>query len=285
MAFRTASLAGNNSTDALFRLWINEIHNALVAFGWVQTADTGQVNYATVTRPAAINTYQGYAVYRMADSLQATCAVFIRLDYGTGGTTDAPAIKVKVAIGGTDGAGTLTGLMTTQQTLNPTSTWAAANMRTAGSTSSFRLSWGVVESQANSFTFAIERDNDTSGNETALGVNFLANNSGTTSTVSQFLETAGGISAVEVKWYAMISIQASQSGGGTVGVAPVRIPLGPFRNPMKTVLIFAKADFTTNTTNPVTIYGVSHTYLMLCPSGSISLNVWNAACGMAFLWE
>jgi hypothetical protein len=61
-------------------LWINEIHNSLIAFGWIRTSDTGQIDFSTVTRPTTTNTYQGYAVYRMADSLQATCPVYIRID-------------------------------------------------------------------------------------------------------------------------------------------------------------------------------------------------------------
>jgi len=92
---------------------------------------------------------------------------------------------------------------------------------------------------------------------------------------------------LESRWYGMISAQTSQSGGGVVGVAPVRCTLGPFRNPMKTLLIFALADFTMESTNPCTIYGASHTYLMLRPNSgvAVSLNTWNGSCGMALLWE
>lgn len=292
MATRTSSLAPTNVSDASFRLWINEIHNSLIAFGWVQTSDTGQINFSTVLRPAAINTYQGYAVYRMADSLQSTCAVFMRLDFGTGGGTDSPALKVKVGIGSTDGAGTLTGNLSTQVLMVSGSAPSAAlfNCRTAGTTSSFRMHfWGTTYSNVG-LTVAIERDLDTSGAETSLGVNILTSYQsagGTCVHSSQFLELAGGTGPVEVRWYAMISAQTSQSGGGNVGVGPVRCTLGPFRNPMKTVLVYAVADFVIESTNPVTIYGASHTYLMLKPNfgSSISLNTWNTACGFALLWE
>jgi hypothetical protein len=291
MATRTSSLAPTNNTDANFRLWINEIHNSLIAFGWIQTADTGQINFSTVTRPAATNTFQGYAIYRPNDALQATCALFIRIDFGTGTGTDSPAIKFQITIGGTNGAGVLTGNASTQITLQgDVSSATLGNCRTAGSTSSFRMMmWMDVNITYRGFVLAIERDLDTSGNEVSLGVNWIGFqvSGGNTLTVSsQFIETAGGLGAVDNKLYAMISSQSSQSGGGNVGVAPVRTQLGPFRNPMKTLLLCSRSDFTMDTTNPVTIYGASHTYLMLQNlSVSISLNVWNTNTAFCFLWE
>lgn len=292
MAFRTSSIAPSNSSDAIFRLWINEIHNSLIAFGWVQTSDTGQINFSTVTAPSGAGVYQGYAVYRMADSLQATCAVFMRLDFGEASAVDQPSLKIKVGIGSTDGAGTLTGNLSTQVTCNGNTTSSAStfNCRTAGTTSSFRMQMWGTSFAGLGWTVAIERDLDTSGAETSLGVNILIsyNNAPTTSVfTSQFLELAGGTGPVETKWYGMVSTQSSQSGGGNVGIGPVRCTLGPFRNPMKTVLVFAVTDFVMESTNPVTIYGSSHTYLMLRPNTgqSVALNQWNATCGVAFLWE
>jgi hypothetical protein len=294
MGQRTSNLAYTNVSDASFRLWINEIHNALLAFGWTQTADTGQINFSTVTRPTAINTYQGFAVYQMGDSLQATCAVFMRLDFGTAATTDGPAIKVGLCIGSTNGSGTLTGNVATQYvSSNNTATTTTYPCRCAGSSSSFRCNFWGNERSNSGFIFAIERDLNTSGAETSLGVNFLTcspTGNFTTST-SQFLELAGGTGPVENKWYALLSAQGSQSDEyGRVGVAPVRCTLGPFRNPMKTILLYSVDDYYHSTTNPVTIYGVSHTYLMTYAQfGAITtnnqLNGLNTGCGIAMLWE
>lgn len=283
---RTSSLAPTNSSDASFRLWINEIHNSLIAFGWTQTADTGQVNFSTVTRPAAINTYQGYAVYQMNDSLQATCAVFMRIDFGTGGVADAPSMKLQLTIGSTNGAGTLTGNVGTLQTIQKSAASATSfSCRTAGTSSSFRCCMWQDQSGAGAFVVGIERDLNTSGAEIATGVNYITITNLTMT--SQFLEQAGGVGAVDNKWYAMVSTQSSQSGGGNVGLGPVRTQLGVFRNPMKTMLVYATSDFTTGSTNPVTIYGVSHTYLMVKPATgtAVSINTWNANCDIALLWE
>jgi len=284
MATRTASLVMSNSTDASFRLWINEIHNALIAFGWVQTSDTGQINFATATRPAATNTTGGFAVYRMADSLQSTCAVFMRLDFGTSQSTDSPRILIQFSIGGTSGAGVLTGNVTTQQNIgSAAAAGSTRNMRTAGTTSSFRFAWGSIASEF--FIFAVERDLDTSGAETSLGLNTAWMTGISLGKGSQFLELAGGTGPAELNLYGAISAQTSQSGGGNVGVGPVRCTLGPFRNPMKTLLIYAKTDFTADTTNPVTIYGASHTFLMLRPTDAYVMGFSNPSGCPALLWE
>jgi hypothetical protein len=291
MANRTSFLSYTNVSDATFRLWINEIHDSLIAFGWLRTTDTGQIDYATVTRPGAINTYQGYAVYKMNDALQSTCAVFMRLDFGTASTADGPGIKVQVCIGGTNGAGTLTGNVSSQYIgTNSTASTSFFTCRNAGSSSSFRSSMWAGTLSNRGWIFAVERDLNTSGAETSLGINFLtASPTGNSLTMtSQFLELAGGTGPVETKWYAMLT--ASQSGSteyGTVGVAPVRCTLGPFRNPMKTILLFARTDYMDQTTNPITIYGVSRTDLMTRPNtlGAMEVNTINADCGVALLWE
>lgn len=295
MATRTANLAQTNSSDANFRLWINEIHNGLIAFGWLQTSDTGQINFSTVLRPAAINTYQGYAVYKMNDSLQSSCACFMRLDFGTGNQTDVPAFKLQLTVGGTDGAGTLTGIVGTQQTLSGNVSNATLfNVRSSGTSSSYRMSfWEVVGGGGGGFMFVIERDRDSSGAETANGINtFMHWIQGGSAQImsSQFIPVSGALGDSHNNCYALISTNAAQTAGGNTGIAPVRIQYGPLRNPMMGILIFARGDFGMETTNSVTIYGSAHTYMMFRPFGGTSaaarnMNVINGDCGYALLWE
>jgi hypothetical protein len=70
------------SDDATFRVWGSGLAAQIAAMGLVQTSDTGQINWATVTRPA-IGALAGYEMWRFNDALQATKPVFIRLDYGS----------------------------------------------------------------------------------------------------------------------------------------------------------------------------------------------------------
>jgi hypothetical protein len=93
--------------DATFRAWGSGIAAQISAMGLVQTSDTGQINWATVARPA-INSLAGYEMWRFNDALQATKPVFIRLDYRIASVADRPALQPRVGTA-TDGAGTLTG--------------------------------------------------------------------------------------------------------------------------------------------------------------------------------
>ncbi len=296
MATRTSSLAPTNSSDANFRLWINEIHNSLIAFGWVQTSDTGQINFSTVTAPSGVGVFQGYAVYRMADSLQSACPVYMRLDFGEStASTDVPAIKIKVGIGSTDGAGTLTGTLNTQVVTTTTSATASATLSpcyTCGTTSSFYLHfWGNTPGTLG-FSFMIERERNVAGAETSNGIHILAHyNQASNNTVklSQFLEnTTGNIGSQDVLWYALVSNQTTQAAGGVVGVGHVRCQMGPMRKPMLGVFLSSRTDFTLANTYTVTMYGASHTYMLLRPnlgSAAVTMNGVNADTVIGMLWE
>lgn len=110
MAVATYTSNMNTLTDAAFRVWGKELSDTMQALGLVKTTDTGQVNWATVLRPAA-NTAGGYEIYRFSDALQATAPVFIRISYGIGPNTNMPMCWVSVGTG-TTGGGTLNGFTT-----------------------------------------------------------------------------------------------------------------------------------------------------------------------------
>lgn len=293
MATRVAYIAPTCNTDANFRLWINEIHNALIALGWVQTADTGQIVFSTVTRPTSAGVFQGFATYHMNDSFQATCAVFMRLDFGSSSNnSDAPAIKVQVCIGSTNGTGTLTGQVASQiitATASGPST-VLFNVQSAGDAGSFRMSFWLGDLAGAGWHVAIERDQDTSGNDTANGVTFLTcvgTGGSTASMTSQFLENSGGTGTQHTIWHAWVSAQPTNAGYGGAGVGPVHPVLGYFRNPMKTVLLGAGGDWVANATTTVSVYGVARTYLIKASQigGSVAVNNWNAGCRIFLLWQ
>lgn len=109
MSNTTFSTICRSNTDAEFRTWGSAISTALQANGLVKTADTGQINWATVTRAAA-NADAGYEVYRLDDTLQATVPVFVKFYYGAH-TSDAAVPRVRFEVGASsNGAGALGGL-------------------------------------------------------------------------------------------------------------------------------------------------------------------------------
>lgn len=102
------SAAPISDTDTNFRAWGKGLSDALAAVGMVKTADTGQIDWATVTRPTGVSTYQGYEVWRFNDALQATAPLFLKIEYGTGTAPSSPGLRV-AAGKGSNGSGTLTG--------------------------------------------------------------------------------------------------------------------------------------------------------------------------------
>jgi hypothetical protein len=221
----------------------------------------------------------------MNDALQSACPVYLKIEYGATTQTAEPGIRITLAIGGTDGAGTLTGVKTGQLYLNNNNgATGVSNLLTAGTSSSFRYTW-VFGGSSILTAFAIERDLDASGNETSNGVNLVLA-WGAAGFNSIFLDNVAMVVApTESRWYGLLSAQASQSAGGNTGISAVRCVYGQFRNAMKTVLLTAKADFTSESTQSITHYGAAHTYKMISPASNMNFNGLNAACGFAYLWE
>lgn len=117
MTTATSASRIRHDSDAAFQEWVQEMTLKLAECGLVQTADTGQINPGSATRPA-INTSAGYQIWRFNDALQATAPVFLRIEYRTGSVVTNPAMFLGVGTS-TNGAGTLGGV-----------TWAPAAMAT-----------------------------------------------------------------------------------------------------------------------------------------------------------
>lgn len=99
----------DHSSDAGFRAWGSEFNAKLAAVGLVQTTDTGQVNWTTVTRPVA-GVATAYEIWKFIDS-----SIYVKVLYGTGSTTSSPRVDFQTG-SGSNGSGTLTGQLSTQQT-------------------------------------------------------------------------------------------------------------------------------------------------------------------------
>jgi hypothetical protein len=115
-----------HSSDAGFRAWVAEIISMLTSAGLVHTSDTGQIDTATVVRPASGGGSAGYAIFRFNDALQATRPIYLRLSFGTSSTTTSPRFYLQVGTG-TDGAGNLTGNVTAELSMSPGNAFGNGN--------------------------------------------------------------------------------------------------------------------------------------------------------------
>ena len=166
-----------HSSDATFRAWGSDLSTRFALAGLVQTLDTGQINWLTVTRPGAI-TFAGYEIWRFNDTLQATSPVFIKVEYGTANNATVPALRITVS-SGTNGAGTPTGLVTTAR-LAYTATPLIANANITNfpsylcATAGFAgLSFKIGAAASSSLTligFTVQRTVDNTGAPTAAAV-------------------------------------------------------------------------------------------------------------------
>ena len=108
MATDTRTIVFQQTTDAEFRTWVAAIKAQLIAIGLTQTADTGQVDTATVAKPAAANASQGYVVFRFNDAAHATAPVFFKLEFGSGSAAATPAMWLTIG-SSSDGSGNIGG--------------------------------------------------------------------------------------------------------------------------------------------------------------------------------
>lgn len=161
----------DHRTDADFRTWGLEFSNALSSIGLTQTADTGQVNWATVTRPAAAGD-GGYEIWRFNDSVQLSAPIFLKFIYGTRATS-APRIGVQIGTG-SDGSGNLTGPTTAVKYINGAFTCSATTATTNYLSNFFygsgclAIVWKIGVSSNTGF-FCISRSCDSSGDPTDIG--------------------------------------------------------------------------------------------------------------------
>jgi len=101
-----------HSSDATFRSWGLALSTAIAAVitagGFLQqTSDTGQINWATVTRPG-VSTAAGYEIYKFTDTLSGSAPIYFKLEYGTGSSSTSPQLWITVGTG-SNGSGTITG--------------------------------------------------------------------------------------------------------------------------------------------------------------------------------
>lgn len=116
--------------DASYRAWIQAMHDAILAVGWVQTADTGQLSIATASWPGTANTASGYLMYASDDGLD---PIYLKIEPGRGSSTNFIEAWTTLGVGGTDGAGAITtvlaerlNMLSQAATANPSACWATA---------------------------------------------------------------------------------------------------------------------------------------------------------------
>ncbi len=185
----TSTLA--HTDDATFRAWGRQVGDQLTAVGLVRTADTGQINWGTVLRPAA-GASAGYEIFRFDDPLQATRPIFLRINYlTTSASATTPFLQVSTGQG-TDGAGALTSVMTGLVAVNGGGSPVTTSMHTSYACMNaavggfFFCGWlGSRSTTPNAaFTFGIFRSLDDNGAPVGDGFTIYTANTSSLTTQS-----------------------------------------------------------------------------------------------------
>ena len=259
MATRSGSVSPSNSSDSYFRAWGKWISDSFSAFGWVQTSDTGQVNWATVTYPTTTWTSRGYEIWRMNDSLQSTYPVFAKIEYGSAGTATIPWIRLTIGTG-SDGAGNITGIIFSAMPIYYGNTTTASACYASGSTN--RIAVHMFKAASQHWSFAIERTHDASGGDSNVGVMVFIQYGALTWQSHQCNFTGSN----PQRYAAWNHSQAPPSGSGAqapdIHVYPVRCWTPGESFPSLNYVAYVVSDYADGSTYSITGYdGVSRTYL------------------------
>jgi hypothetical protein len=262
------------STDAEFRAWVDAFITAFLAVGLTQTADTGQINVATVLAPSGSGQSQGYAMFEPGDALTKPK---YRIDFGSGPAgANAPAIWVAVGWS-TDGAGNFTGsqfgTQIQMQLVGGNNGILGCDIAMCHQDSAFAMLVNENNEGSNPIRslVVIDRYRDvTDGDATADGVAvWMSNNSNifgsTNHNHQQCIPATGGVGPHRGQGDRFPGCYPATNGtwgrGSNVGVAPL-VPwdFGGLA-PSIAGVFFSPTDAPTlgSTFNPM-IYGVSRTY-------------------------
>lgn len=257
----SASTNFASGTDAAIRDWAGKIAALFQAGGWVQTSDTGQTAAAALTAATTGSEVRGYQIWRMADALEGTAPVFVKIEFGSGSAAANPGMWVTVGTG-SNGTGTLTGVFVARTVT--ASITGNASVYFVGSASTSRICFFI--GLTHHFALSIERTKDASGADTSDGIlifmDSVASN-GSTLQIYRLARPTGNTPPNSI-WYGVIAPSGTTWAlGANVGVSPLRFFDGKLTNPCINAMCYLEADIPALSTVPVSIYGVTRTYFTI----------------------
>lgn len=286
MSVYTFQAAFRNNSDAEFRAWGSGIADGLLAGGWVKTADSGQIDWSTVTAPSGASANRGYEIWRMDDALQGAAPIFLKIEYGahSTGVPGIPGIWTTVG-SGSDGAGTITGTAPRREQIRGTAADGTATLLWVVSAAPNRVGvWAAVTGAAASTTiyFAVERTHDGSGLDTVDGFTWQGSNDSGAGHHQYYSTAAASSPGREDTAGVFPPTIGTGSDGVTTSTYPAFITRGPYCNPPRAMLGAFGANFTPATTIQIPMYGALVTYYV--PAAVVFSSVARYATANATQW-
>lgn len=278
----------SHDTNAGFRVYLQEFIDKMTALGLVQTADTGQLDPATADKSAGGVT--GYFMFRLNDSLQATAPIFMRFTWG-GGAGGNSRLDVQVGTG-TNGAGTLTGLVGSNAAWVGTSVSSSVDVTAYLSSAClvegfFGLAYKRGRSGPPGLAFiAVCRSVDDTGAPTGEGFTVYRQSTTTVQTAEAFSVTDNVVFPAS-SGFAMVNMGRSVSAIDADTIQVYRhYTILPRVRPNPFLVTVQDGEVPSNTIFQTTVVGVTpRTYLALGSSVNRAAINNSASNAMAMLWE
>lgn len=282
MATITTTIQPNITTTALWQSFLHMVHDAFITFGWSNSADTGQLNPSTATLPGTLGVLAGYEIFTPGDVLASTAPFYVKVQYGlTSG--HYPYMAFQVA-SGTDGAGNLTGQVSTAQAYAMSNDSGATTRDSYFSGDSGRMTFCLFPMYfaSNGRVFVtIERARNSDGSVNDSAVIMMQQIDAAASFYSVI--PLDGRTKLEDARYIHNLPAATSSYASSIFVSAVYPILDALLPPMMGVVAHFSSSMTVLNQFTITLYGASHTYMSF--AGKVTNGTSNTAHCVAMLWE
>jgi hypothetical protein len=290
----------DQTSDAAFRTWGLELNTKFSAVGMVQTADTGQINWTTVTRAAVINTAAGYEIWKLSSG-----NLYFKIEYGTGNTQPTiPSLWLTTGTG-SNGSGTLTGQLSTRIQVGKTAsaiTSTSTNYQSylCATANYFGLSWKIGSATTANMPrafMAVAQTVDSTGTATTVGYFQIVSTTSASLPTYQSVATTAGVTGASISVNNFMLVPGisgtpanSLDGAGNnqaflwwfniFGTAPMT-PLLHLGGVLATDLIVG------NTATMTLVGSISHTYIDVGSSimQDASITIAASNLGVIMMWE
>jgi hypothetical protein len=291
MTLSTWTSTVNVTTDALWRTEMQAISTAILAVGLVQTADTGQINFATAVRSGVINTAVGYQIFTFNDTYQGSYPCYIKVEYGSGGVATT-SCSLWITVGtGTNGAGVITPISTSRYQIQCSAATAGTFISgVSGSTSRLTLGWCTNGGTTVANWFTVERIQNSAGADTTTGLVFIqaSRNLGITGNFDQVIYFTNPQPYASTSVGTMMINQPTATTwvvGTNTGTGPI-LPIGFGVHPaVQGGLTYFNADLTVGNQFTVSIYGNNHNFLAIGSANIGTLYNLQATASILTRWD
>ena len=287
----------DGSSLANFNAWAQWIYDQFIAFGWTQTADTGQgVIPAVGSVPSAAGYY---VIFQSADALSSTCPITVKLEFFA--ASSVPSFGLTVGTGGTNGAGILLfpvskymyGGGTYSLKASSSSTTNLLPLYASGDAGNIRFGLWVNSNTLSADTYnlvyiIISRSRDATGAQTGSYVQFWCGCGTSKFFQTIFAPPLGPTNIFDNSGSVIAAVPSSSTSwtqnGNTMAV-PIMQNIGGLSNPTPDLLLVSFTDFTAGNIVVVTVYGVAHTYVVVVTNGVNNFNLQATNCALLMRYE